>query len=86
MSKVIFDIIWNNYSTHIGVKPGDPEASEYEDMMDNLGIRSYTVNAEKILDIVQNLGPAGDYGSCQWNTRTSAATATRNHRNGTAEV
>ena len=38
-----------------GMRPGDPNSDNYDDMMSQIGIRTYSMNAEKIIDIVQNV-------------------------------
>lgn len=43
------------YITMTGMRPGDPNSDNYDDMMSQIGIRTYSMNAEKIIDIVQNV-------------------------------
>ena len=44
---------------YLGIKAGDSDATEYEDMVDRVGITTFTMNAEKILDVVKSLEKQG---------------------------
>ena len=38
----------------IGVTSGDPTATNYEDMVDQIGISTFNVTADKIIDIIKD--------------------------------
>ncbi len=49
---------------NIGVVAGDPEATDYEEMSDRVGVTRFSTPAETILDIVKDTEP----GPGMWTT------------------
>ena len=66
IDSLILIILHNNCSDHDLYTGKAPANRDAYGMMGRIGIRSYTVNANKILDIVQNLGPNGNYCKCDF--------------------
>ena len=48
---------------YLGIKPGNPDATDYEDMIPGIGLRTYNVPAETVIDIIQNTHKGNEYNS-----------------------
>ena len=47
------------HSIGAGLKPGDDENGEGSSWMKEIGVRTYNLNVDQILDIVEKVGPEG---------------------------